>query len=182
MSDPNMHYDGQRWLRYDGTQWLDAASGQPAAPGPVGQPPSGGGSKMWWWIGGAGAAFVVLILIIAAVGGGSKPQAGSSASPTPTATSASATPAPAPTSEAPAPAGPATVIEEGDWVVGTDIAAGTYRTIQPVTSTCYWGIYKAGTNKGTIIQNDIVTGGRPTVVLKNGQEFSNSGCGTFKRQ
>lgn len=97
MSDPNMHYDGQRWLRYDGTQWLDATTGQPAAGAPA---PSGGGSKMWWWIGGAGAAFVVLILIIAAVGSsGSKPQANTSASPAPvapTATAAAPTPPPAP--------------------------------------------------------------------------------------
>lgn len=68
---------------------------------------------------------------------------------------------------------------EGDWVVGVDIDAGTYRTAQPVDRMCYWGIYRAGTNKGTIVANDIVTGGRPSVTLKGGQEFSSSGCGEW---
>lgn len=68
---------------------------------------------------------------------------------------------------------------EGDWNVGTDIQPGTYRTEEPVSGMCYWGIYRAGTNKGDIVENDIVTGGRPTVTLKAGQEFSSSGCGSW---
>ena len=92
------------------------------------------------------------------------------------------------TAAAPAPAVPAapaqqTRFEDGEYVVGTDIPVGTYRTVEPVTSgMCYWGIYKSGTNKDTIIQNDIVTGGRPTVVLKAGQDFSTSRCGTWVKQ
>lgn len=80
-----------------------------------------------------------------------------------------------------APAGPKTTITEGDWVVGTDVAPGTYRTAEAVSGMCYWGIYRAGTNKGDIVQNDIVTGGRPTVTLKAGQEFSSTGCGTWTK-
>ena len=88
--------------------------------------------------------------------------------------------APAATSAAPAAptkAAPAT-IEEGTWTVGEDFPAGTYKLQTAVTSTCYWGIYKSGTNQGTIIENDIVTGGRPTVTLKRGQDFESS-CGTW---
>ncbi|NEC92949.1 hypothetical protein G3I71_46130, partial [Streptomyces sp. SID12501] len=38
-------------------------------------------------------------------------------------------------------------IHDGTWTVGVDIAPGTYRTIEPVSGTCYWAIYKSGTNK-----------------------------------
>lgn len=86
------------------------------------------------------------------------------------------------TSTAPAaPVGPKTTIEEGDWVVGTDVAPGSYRTTEAVSGMCYWGIYRAGTNKSDILQNDIVQGGRPSVTLKAGQEFSSTGCGTWAK-
>ncbi len=77
------------------------------------------------------------------------------------------------------PAGLATTIDEGDWTVGVDIKPGTYRTTEPVSGDCYWGIYRAGSNQSDIIDNAIVKGGRPTVTLKKGQEFKNQGCGTF---
>ncbi len=35
-TDPNMHWDGTRWLRYDGQQWTDAATGLPLTAGAVG--------------------------------------------------------------------------------------------------------------------------------------------------
>ena len=73
-------------------------------------------------------------------------------------------------------------ITEGTWTVGTDIAPGTYRTSAPVPDQCYWGIYKSGTNKDDIIQNDIVTGGYATVKLSAGQDFEDHGCGTFVKQ
>lgn len=105
-------------------------------------------------------------------------------SPAPYTTASNQAPAPTAattTTTAPAPAGPKTTIEEGDWVVGTDVAAGQYRTTVAVEGMCYWGIYKAGTNKGDIVQNDIVTGGRPSVTLKAGQEFSSTGCGSWTK-
>lgn len=80
------------------------------------------------------------------------------------------------------PVGPANTIEEGHWTVGVDVAAGTYKTESPVSGHCYWGIYKAGTNKSDIIANDNVAGGYPVVTLKKGQEFTNQGCGTFVKQ
>lgn len=70
----------------------------------------------------------------------------------------------------------------GTWTVGVDIEPGTYRTTEAVTQTCYWGIYRSGTNKDDIIQNDLVTGGFPTVTLSAGQDFESSRCGTWARQ
>ncbi len=76
----------------------------------------------------------------------------------------------------------ATSIGQGTWTVGRDVEPGTYRTVQPVTGDCYWGIYTSGTNGDDIIQNDIVTGGYPTVTLSVGQDLENNRCGTFVKQ
>jgi hypothetical protein len=93
----------------------------------------------------------------------------------PAATAAVTSTQPSPTKAAPAPA---PTIDEGTWTVGDDFPAGTYKLREPATSMCYWGIYKSGTNQGDIIENDIVTGGRPTVTLKKGQDFK-SDCGVW---
>lgn len=69
----------------------------------------------------------------------------------------------------------------GTYLVGTDIEPGTYRTTDAVGGYCYWGIYAGGTNQEDIIQNDIVTGGRPTVTLSSGQEFDSNRCGTWTK-
>lgn len=76
----------------------------------------------------------------------------------------------------------ANTIHEGTWTVGTDIAAGTYRTTDAVDSDCYWGIYTSGTNGDDIIANDIPGGGRPTVTLSKGQDFNTTRCGTWQKQ
>ncbi|SKC51744.1 coiled-coil domain-containing protein [Krasilnikoviella flava] len=73
-------------------------------------------------------------------------------------------------------------IDEGVWTVGTDVEAGTYRTTEPVSGDCYWAIYRSGTNQDDIVQNDIVTGGRPTVALRDGQDFETNRCGTWDKQ
>lgn len=73
-------------------------------------------------------------------------------------------------------------IGEGIWTVGVDMVPGTYRTAEPVAGDCYWGIYTSGTNGADIVQNDIVSGGNPTVTLREGQDFKNSDCGTFVLQ
>ena len=75
----------------------------------------------------------------------------------------------------------ASQIQIGTWTVGVDVQPGTYRTAEPVTSSCYWGIYRSGTNKADILDNDIVTGGVPTVTLSEGQDFEN-GCGVWNKQ
>lgn len=76
----------------------------------------------------------------------------------------------------------ATSIGEGIWTVGVDVEPGTYRTKEALTGYCYWAILKTGTNGSDIIDNDGPEGGFPTVTLSAGQDFENSGCGTFVKQ
>lgn len=76
----------------------------------------------------------------------------------------------------------ANTIKEGTWTVGVDLEPGTYRTNSDVTSGCYWGIYRTGSNGSDIVDNDIVTGGRPSVTLSAGQDFKSSRCGTWSKQ
>lgn len=59
MSDPNMHWDGQRWLRWDGQEWVEAQ--QPAT-----APPK---SKTGLVIGIIVAAVVVVLALILGIGG-----------------------------------------------------------------------------------------------------------------
>ena len=75
------------------------------------------------------------------------------------------------------PPAPKDQIEEGTWTVGVDIPAGTYRTVG-ASSTCYWGIYKSGTNQSAIIKN-ANGGGNLTVTLSQGQDFTTERCGTW---
>ncbi|WP_125615951.1 hypothetical protein [Specibacter cremeus] len=76
----------------------------------------------------------------------------------------------------------ANTVGDGTWVVGVDIAPGTYRTTADVGATCYWGIYASGSNGADIINNDIPGGGRPSVTLAAGQDFKSSRCGTWEKQ
>jgi hypothetical protein len=69
-------------------------------------------------------------------------------------------------------------IAEGSWAVGVDVQPGTYRTKEAVTGDCYWEI-NSDANGDHIVANDIVTGGRPTVTLKNGQFFKTARCGEW---
>ena len=73
-------------------------------------------------------------------------------------------------------------ISNGIWTVGDDIKAGTYRTKEAVGSNCYWAVLVTGTNGGDIVNNGIPGGGRPTVTLKNGQDFESARCGTWIKQ
>lgn len=73
-------------------------------------------------------------------------------------------------------------IGTGIWTVGVDVEPGTYRVDEALTGYCYWGIYTSGTNGDDILENDGPTGGFPTVTLSVGQDFENSGCGTFVKQ
>jgi hypothetical protein len=76
----------------------------------------------------------------------------------------------------------ANTVSDGTWTVGTDIEPGTYRAAAAVGSTCYWGIYRSGSNGGDIIENDIPGGGRPVVTLSAGQDFNSTRCGKWEKQ
>jgi hypothetical protein len=76
-----------------------------------------------------------------------------------------------------------TTISEGTWTVGRDVEPGTYTTKAPVTTgRCYWKISTSGTNGSDIIENDIVSGGSPTVTISAGQDFETSRCGDWVKQ
>lgn len=76
----------------------------------------------------------------------------------------------------------ANTVREGTWTVGTDIEPGTYRLTSEVPGSCYWEINRSGSNGADIIDNDIVTGGRPSVTLSAGQDFTTSRCGSWLKQ
>jgi len=94
-------------------------------------------------------------------------------------------PSPAPVPAAPPPPPPAPpkpaspVIDDGTWTVGQDnIPPGTYRTAGIAGADCYWSIFKSGTNQADIVTNHI-GGGRLTVTLRVGQDFTTERCGTW---
>ena len=81
-----------------------------------------------------------------------------------------------------APQGPSTIqegiIQDGTWIVGKDIAPGTYRTTNEVTGSCSWQI----TRPGSIDSSEgAVTSGFPMVKLVRGQRFISEGCGGWAK-
>lgn len=75
------------------------------------------------------------------------------------------------------------VITEGRWTVGDDIDPGTYKSTSPVeVDNCYWAITKTGSNGDDIVSNDFGVKGNLTVVLKEGQDFESTSCGTWTKQ
>ena len=129
--------------------------------------------RRWPLAAGCGVLGVVVGVMIGAVGD----------------TAAVSTPGRAVTAPAAAEAGPAdkaapepaSLIEEGTWVVGEDFPAGTYRTTARVAEGCYWQVSRGGSNGQDILANAIETGGRPRVRLRRGQEFETAGCGAWAR-
>lgn len=80
------------------------------------------------------------------------------------------------------PAEAAATIDEGTWEVGVDVAPGRYKTTEAVDpdGMCYWKITTTG-SPDHIVDNDIVSGGKPTVTIKKGQDFTTQDCGTWKK-
>jgi hypothetical protein len=60
------------------------------------------------------------------------------------------------------------------------VPAGAYKVTSAVDpdAMCYWKISQTG-KPDNIIDNDIVKGGRPTVTVKRGQDFTTNDCGTW---
>jgi len=167
----------------------------PVAPGALPQPPPGPAPVIIKKVhplsivaaAGGGLALLISICTFAAAAGRSAtPDASPSvvyvtvpgaAGPAVVATTPAQPTTPQPPPPPPPPAAP--TIEDGTWTVGGDFPPGTYRTAEAVGSTCYWAITKSGTNGNEIISNDIPGGGKPTVTLKAGQDFSSQRCGTW---
>jgi hypothetical protein len=76
---------------------------------------------------------------------------------------------------------PPRIAEDGIWKIGDDFPAGTYRVTESVSGMdCYWT--KSSDPEGEdIISNDVPSGGRPQVSLKNGQWFTTERCGVWEK-
>jgi hypothetical protein len=96
--------------------------------------------------------------------------------PAPAASTVTVTVAPPP------PPGPATVLSrDGTYLVGSDIAPGTYRA-KDIGNNCYWARLNS-TNPQDIITNDNVSaGGQALVTIAKGDKaFQTQGCGTWQK-
>lgn len=163
------------------------------------QPPGDGRAKRWWhkfrglptWA--QAAIWIVLAIIIIAAAASPKKdkketvassQPSTTIRPTSTAapiTGALATTPPATTRPATTQAGPKTTFGNGQYRVGTDIAAGTY--VAPGGSNCYWERQRTfgGSGVGDIIANDLSSGGQVVVTIAASDiGFKTSGCGTWR--
>lgn len=178
----------------------DGAPGRNAVP-PV--PPSGGQvptvqpmrpkpSRRRAWL-THGATALVALVVGTGIGGGDSGSTGGSAAPAPTVTvTETAAPgggkpkpaAPEKDTAAPKPdrkSGPATTVEgDGQYLVGEDMQAGTYKTAGPAENgfieNCYWARLKDASGEfGAIIANENLQGqGRVTV--NKGEYFQTKGC------
>ena len=73
-----------------------------------------------------------------------------------------------------------TRFNDGTYIVGTDIAAGRYRSSGG--DGCYWGRLKGfGGNLDDLIANDNVTGRAVVTILPSDKGFQSSGCGAWRR-
>jgi hypothetical protein len=163
---------------------------QPAAPAKAKKAKS---PRKWPWILGIFVAFGIGAAV--GSGGGSTPTttaapaAGAPHAATVTQTVTAAAPAPAPAAAAPAnpapaaPAadsGPKTSFGDGAYLVGTDIAAGSYKTSGPragsVIPNCYFSRAKDDTGSLSSIEQNDNTAGSARVTVKKGEYLTVAGC------
>lgn len=78
------------------------------------------------------------------------------------------------------PEGPLASIDEGTYLVGEDVKAGSYKTSGPSDGMCYWARNSDDSGElKSIIANDILKGpGR--VTLNKGEIFETNGCDTWE--
>jgi hypothetical protein len=73
------------------------------------------------------------------------------------------------------------VIVPGMYIIGDDIRAGTYRTVDPVDGLCYFDVT---TDAGEIIAQEVVTSGRAVLRVPNRPGATvtiHEDCGPVKR-
>lgn len=75
------------------------------------------------------------------------------------------------------PPGPKTTFGDGTWIVGTDIAPGTYRSSGG--SGCYWERTTGTGDLDDIIDNDNASGPAVVVIAPDDPFFVSKGCGTW---
>ncbi|HEV7758828.1 MAG TPA: DUF1707 domain-containing protein [Acidimicrobiales bacterium] len=85
-----------------------------------------------------------------------------------------------------APAAPAAAFEDGDWLVGSDVAAGSYELTEMTSeltgdaSLCAWERGRDFTHDiFTVIDSGYPAGAAVTVQLNVGERFSSDMCGTW---
>lgn len=149
---------------------------------PTAQTPDGKRPSRRRWGLGCGVALAALIILIVVIsmatsGGGKKPTPAQSAT-TPPATSSSP---PSPTPSATKSAKSATTVSgDGQYRVGPDIKAGTYRTDGPADTAlpnCYWERDKDAKGEfSSIIANDNTSGSAVVTILPTDKLFKTSGC------
>lgn len=108
---------------------------------------------------------------------------GESAATSPARPTASASPAPAAPPASASPPVPATSFGEGRFVVGTDIAAGTYRTAgKSGHLDCYWERLR-DTSGGTesIIANSLAPGPATVTIDRTDGAFQTRWCRTWTK-
>jgi len=134
-------------------------------------------------IGGVVLAFIAIGLSGVAAkdpsgfrGGQAAPTATATAQPQAVLTTAPAAP--------PVPAGPASTFSNGQYHVGDDIVAGTYRTAGPDTEglgMCYTERDRDGSGDfAAIISNDVSPGPK-TITVKKGEYVKATGCQPFTK-
>jgi hypothetical protein len=143
--------------------------------------------RRWPWILGVIGAFFFGLIVGAVPSGGTQPTAAPASTVTVPGATVTQPPAtvtvPGPkVTETQKPPEATAVIEEGTWEVGVDVAPGRYKTVEAVDpdGMCYWKITTTG-KPDNIVDNDIVSGGKPTVTVKKGQDFTTQGCGNWKK-
>jgi hypothetical protein len=195
-ADPTRHWDGQQWLKWNGQEWTpevfpthDTVALPPIVDAGHAAPRKGKRRIL----GAVGAlALLVVGIAIGAVGGSSLGTASPSTTVTSVATitqTETSAPLPAvtitaaPTQAVVQPTTQPVTVTDGTWTVGVDIPVGSYKVDANVdpSAGCYWEIDKTGSNGQTIIANNNVSGGRPSVTLKKGEDFTSQSCGTWAK-
>jgi hypothetical protein len=78
------------------------------------------------------------------------------------------------------PATPATSFPDGDWVVGADIAPGTYKSVNGYD--CYWEQARGFDHDLTeIITTDNSPGSATVTIPSSAVRFTSKACGTWKK-
>jgi PASTA domain-containing protein len=73
-----------------------------------------------------------------------------------------------------------TTIDQGMWIVGTDVSAGSYRTTGG--DSCYWERLRGfGGELNDVIANDLPSGSAIVTISTNDAGFSTNGCGPWNR-
>mgnify|MGYP001061986127 CR=1 FL=1 len=75
----------------------------------------------------------------------------------------------------------ASAIDDGTWVVGDDIQAGTYETSNE-DGNCYWTRLSGFSGSfDDIVANDNPEGRAIVTIIESDKGFGSAGCGTWKR-